>query len=119
MRGGYRRPLIARALLLAHVADPVFDVPPGGDDAIAEQRWLPGQERDRGGVLIDVVMEIIRMSGQDRAHEARALTGPLHVSCSVKRYARRLRALHQGIIAPARRQRWHPPARQKPGLGRV
>jgi hypothetical protein len=89
-----------QVLLLAEPADPVFDVVPGGDDAVAQQRRLPGQERDRGSVLIDIVMRIVRMPGQDRAHETRALAGPLHVSHDVKRHARRLRAIHQRIIAP-------------------
>jgi hypothetical protein len=88
-------------LLLAQPADPVFDVALGGDDAVAQQRRLPGQERDRARVLIDIVMGIARMPGQDRAHEARALARPLYVSHRVKRHARRLRDIHPGIIAPS------------------
>jgi hypothetical protein len=86
-------------LVLVQSVNPVFDVALGGDDAVPKQCRLPGQERDRGIVLIDIVMGIIRMPGQDRAHETRALAGPLHVPDRVKRHSRRLQATHQGIIA--------------------
>jgi hypothetical protein len=56
-------PLQRQVLLLGQPADPVFDVTLGGDNAVAQQRRLPGQERDRGRVLIDIVMGIVRMPG--------------------------------------------------------
>ena len=53
---------------------------------------------DPGGAAVIVeAMDpqiIVRVAGQDRAHEAGALSGPLHVSHGVKRHARRLRAFH-------------------------
>jgi len=47
-----------QVLLLAQPADPVFGVAFRGDDAVAQQRRLPGQERDGGSVLIGIVMGV-------------------------------------------------------------
>jgi hypothetical protein len=97
---------------------------PGGvpfrrDQAVAGQRRRTGQERDRLGILVHAVMPIIRMPGQHRAHETRALPRPPRVRLGVTPHPFRPH-VHAVIVAPDRAASsqarsaatWHDPGRQ-------
>jgi len=63
--------LQCQILRLVQVVHPVFNVPLGCDQAMAQQRRVPGQEPYGGSVLVNAVMGIVRVPGQDLADEAR------------------------------------------------
>lgn len=89
-------------LLLAHVADPVFDVPFRSNNAVTEQRRVAVEEGNGVSVLIDIVMAIARIPGQDRADKARTLKGPARIPAGIERHATRLKLIHPCSMAMPR-----------------
>src|SRR5215472_5547872 len=60
-------------------------MPLGRDQAVAPKRRVAGQESDRVGVFVDVVMTVVRVTVQERADEARPFAGPARILFDVER----------------------------------
>jgi hypothetical protein len=91
--------LQCQILRFAQLMDPALDVPLGRNQAVAPQGRVAGQEGDRVAVVIDVVMTVVRVPGQDCADEAGAFTRSSRILLVVKRHSGRLRLIHLRIIS--------------------
>ena len=80
--GGYgagdhvRDCLEAQELVRLHVVHPVLEVCFGRDQAVAQQRRVAAKEGDRVAVLVDDVVLVVGVAGDQGADKARPLPNP-------------------------------------------